>query len=261
MIGFLSKNQKHILGIFGGVGPLSHIDFEKKILGESYKRGARSDQDHPVWILVNSTSTPDRTTALLKNGEPSLPHMIHFAKLLQDSNCEAFFVICNTAHGFHKEVQQQLKIPWIHLMEIVAAHTKNVFPLVKKVGILGTDATISLKLYHSALEKHGIAPISPTVGSNEQQKVMDAIYDQTIGVKATGANVHKNATKNLINAAEHCRTNGAEAIIAGCTEISVALTKDVYKEIPIIDPLEIAAKVFLDISFGKSNPNEFLINY
>src|SRR3989344_2412250 len=254
---FLSKNQQHLLGIYGGVGPLSHVQFEKELLAESYARGARADQDHPVWILVNGAATPDRTSSLLNGQTPSVPHMNHFAKVLENAGADYMFVICNTAHGYHKDVQRELAIPWVHLMRIVAEYIVKTMPQVNNVGILGTDATIKLRLYHDALEKFNLKPISPEVGSKTQQDVMDAIYNKTFGVKATGDSVSKKAENHLINAANFLVEQGAQVVIAGCTEISVALTKEIYPKVPIIDPLKIAAAVALDIAFGKRKPQEF----
>ncbi len=256
---FLSKNQSSLLGIYGGVGPLSHVQFEKELLSESFRRGARKDQDHPVWILTNASATPDRTGSLLRKETPSLPHMIHFAKLLENAGANCIFVICNTAHGYHKTVQKELSIPWIHLMHIVSEYITKEMPEIKSVGILGTDATIQLRLYHDALENFSLIPVAPPVDSPTQKDVMDAIYHKDFGVKATGDRVDKIAEANLISAATWCEENGADAIIAACTEVSVALTPDILPELPIIDPLKIAASVALDIAFGVRNPKEFMI--
>lgn len=256
---FLSPKQKNLLGIFGGVGPLSHVQFEKELLAESFRRGARCDQDHPAWVLVSATPTPDRTESLMSGEHTSLPTIEHYAKILENAGADAMFVICNTAHGYHTDLQKKLSIPWVHLMEIVALSIKNDYPDIKKVGILGTNATVQLRLYHDALEKHSLAPIAPKVGSVTQDMIMKAVYDESYGVKATGDTVSERARVDLIASAEWCRANGAEAVIAACTEVSVALTLETYSKLPIIDPLKVAAKVALDVAEGKSSPYEFMV--
>jgi aspartate racemase len=256
---YLSKNQKHLLGILGGVGPLSHVEFEKELLAESFKRGARSDQDHPVWMLVNASATPDRTKSLLTGEGDAEGFLIHYAKLLESTGASCIFVICNTAHGFHTNVQKHLSIPWIHIMQIVAESIKQQYPHMQKVGIIGTDATVKLRLYHDALERNNMSPIAPNVGSVEQQMIMNAIYHKEYGVKATGSNVSPKAINDLTHAALWCKENGAEAVIAACTEVSVALTHDTFTQLPIIDPLKVAATIALDIAAGKRHPREFML--
>lgn len=258
---FLSHNQKNLVGIYGGVGPLAHIEFEKMLLEQNYMRGARSDQDHPVWLVANATSTPDRTKTLLSKTFESKKTMIHYAKLLEQMGAQALMVICNTAHGYHKIVQRELSIPWIHLMNITANYVKKTYPDIQTVGILGTDATIQLHLYHDALTQYSLTPVAPQIDSSVQQGVMDAIYHKEFGIKATGAHVEPIAVKNLVIGAKWCMENGAEAVIAGCTEISVGLTEKIFPFIPIIDPLTVAANIFLDISYGHRKPEEFVINY
>jgi len=87
---------------------------------------------------------------------------------------------------------------------------------------------------------------------------MDSIQDREYGVKATGACIDPRAREGLIAAAEWCRERGAQAIIAGCTEISTALTPEVYDKNPIIDPLSVAAAMILDIAWGVQDPKELL---
>lgn len=257
---FLAPQQKNLIGIYGGVGPLAHIEFEKLLLSENYARGARRDQDHPSWVLVSGSGTPDRTSSLLGHTDEALPPMISCAKTIEQSGATCMFVICNTAHGYYSQVQKELSIPWIHLMQLTAKAITTQNPMVKKVGILGTDATVQLRLYHDALESASLTPIAPAVGSQTQQMVMDAIYHPEFGVKSTGAAVSTTAVENLVHGAEWCREQGAEVVIAACTEISVALTPAVYTKIPIIDPLIIAANTALDIAFGLQNPDDFVVH-
>jgi aspartate racemase len=256
---FLSPQQKNLIGIYGGVGPLAHIEFEKLLLSENYKRGARKDQDHPSWTLVSGSGTPDRTTSLLSHTNESLPAMIACAKTIEASGAACMFVICNTAHGYYKEVQNEIAIPWIHLMRITAQKIKNDYPNIQNIGILGTDATVTLRLYHDALAEKDLTPIAPEVGTIEQKLVMDAIYHPEFGVKSTGSTVSDNARNNLISVANWCKEQGAHAIIPACTEISIALTSDVYTDIPLIDPLIIAANCALDIAYGIQSPEDFVI--
>jgi aspartate racemase len=256
---FLSPNQKNLIGIFGGVGPLAHIEFEKLLLSENYKRGARKDQDHPSWIVVSGSGTPDRTTSLLNKTHEALAPMISVAKTIEASGASCMFVICNTAHGYYEEVQKELSIPWIHLMDITAHAIQKNYPEIKKIGILGTDATVNLKLYHNALEEKNLHPIAPEVGSVEQKQVMDAIYDSEFGIKSTGSHVSEKAKNNLIASAEWCEAQGAQAIIPACTEVSVALSPENYTKLPLIDPLIIAANCALDIAYGIHQPEDFMI--
>jgi len=260
---YLSKNQKYIPGIYGGVGPLSHIYFEQQLIKISHDRGAKEDQDYLVYFLFNASSTPDRTKNLLYKGESPINHMFYFAKKIEKSGADFMVVICNTAHAFYNEISRKIKIPWINMIEVVAKEIKNKYPLVKKVGIIGTDGTINARIYHKSLESKGINVISPKIGSLTQQKVMNAIYHPTYGIKSSGNSISKFSEQNVIDAILELKNNDAELIITACTEVSLCVNyinsqNSLLKDFIIIDPLVIMAEVVFNLSYGKINFKDFM---
>ena len=250
----LSPRQKYLPGILGGLGPLSHVQFEREILARSHERGARGDRDHPVWLLASAAATPGRTGALLEGGASPLPHLTAYAQLLERSGADALFVVCNTAHAWHGEVQRSLRIPWVHLMELVAAAVRAAHPAGTKVGLLGTDGTLSAGLYQRALAARDMVPVAPEIGSRIQARVGAAIGDPGSGIKATGDAVSDAAREHLLAAARWCVQQGARVVIPACTEVSVGLTPELFGDVPLVDPLGVAADALLDLAYGKREP-------
>jgi aspartate racemase len=250
--------QMYLPGIYGGVGPLAHIRFEQIFLDRNTRRGARRDQHHPDYILVSAAATPDRTARIIK-GETDPPHhMLESARRLEQAGADFMMVICNSAHAFYRAVQEQLSIPWIHLIDITSRQIAQDTPNLKRVGILGTNGSLHAKLHHKSLTRYNITPIAPILDSKEQALVMEAIYHEVYGIKCTGNIVSDEAEARLIQAAEWCRKQGAQAIIPACTEISVALTLATYSSIPIIDPMVIAADVMLELAYGETPLEEYV---
>lgn len=256
---FLAAGQRYLLGIYGGVGPLSHTLFEQHILTSGHRRGARADQEYPVWLLASASSTPNRMASLDGTGENSAPYLLHYARVLERAGADALFVVCNTAHAYHEQVQRAIGIPWVHLMHVTVDWIRGALPEVRSVGILGTDGTLNTRLYHRALEARGLLAVAPAVGSADQALVMDAIFDPAWGVKATGSQVSARAVASLAEAADRLVSDGAQAVIAACTEVSVALTAETYPRVPVIDPLVVAADLAVALAFGDREPSEFLI--
>jgi aspartate racemase len=250
----LSPGQQFVPGILGGLGPLSHVQFEREILARSHQRGARGDGDHPVWLVASAASTPGRTGALLEGGASPLPHLTAFARLLEQSGADALFVVCNTAHAWHAEVQRSLRIPWVHLMALVAEAIRAQHPAGTKVGLLATDGTLSAGLYQRALEARLLVAIAPQIGSSIQARVGAAIGDPTTGIKATGDRVTPEAREHLLAAARWCVAQGAQVVVPACTEVSVALTSELFRDAVLVDPLGVAADVLLDLACGRRDP-------
>jgi aspartate racemase len=258
---YLAPGQRNLLGIYGGVGPLSHTLFEQHLLASSHRHGARTDQEHPVWLLASASSTPNRMTSIAGTGENASGHLRHFAHLLERAGADVLFVVCNTAHAYHEAVQRELGIPWVHLMDLTADYLCRTCPAVTRVGVLATDGTLSTGLYHRALGARALVPVAPEVDSETQALVMEAIFDASWGIKATGAAVSDRARANLARAADWAVDGGAQAVIAACTEVSLALTGETYTRVPVIDPLRVAADLAVTLAFGERNPSEFRVPY
>jgi aspartate racemase len=257
----LSPGQQYVPGILGGLGPLSHVQFEREILARSHQRGARGDRDHPVWLVASAASTPGRTGALLEGGESPLFHLTAFAKLLEQSGADALFVVCNTAHAWHAEVQRTLGIPWAHLMELVAEAVRARHPAGTKVGLLATDGTLSAGLYQRAFAARDLVAVNPQIGSTIQARVGAAIGDPTTGIKATGDRVTRDAREHLLAAARWCVAQGAEVVVPACTEVSVGLPPELFPEAPLVDPLGVAADVLLDLASGRRGPASLYLTH
>jgi aspartate racemase len=197
--------------------------------------------------------------SLAGTGENAEPYIRHYAQVIEKAGADVLFVICNTAHAYHSAVQRTLRIPWVHLMDITVGHIRDTWPSLRAVGVLGTDGTLNTQLYHRALQKRGLVAIAPGVSTEPQRLVMDAIFEPTWGIKATGANISDRARRGLATAAEWCAGQGAQVVVAACTEVSVGLTPDQFSTVPLVDPLAVAAEVLLDLAYGIRDPGEFLV--
>ena len=244
-----TRTQHHLPGILGGLGPLAHIEFEQRLLHHSARLGASCDQAHPNWLLFSAASTPDRTKYLLGEGPDCTPELLQSAKLLTSMGASFLIVTCNTAHAFHQQVQSQIDIPWLHMMDATAQYVATHFPEVHAVGILATDGTVRSQLYTKSLAQHSISTCVPTVGSAIQQRIMQSIYHPDWGVKSGGAWVSDIVLAELTAAAHWLKAQGAELIIAGCTEISIGLAKTVDLPLNWIDPLDVIAEQTLKLVY------------
>lgn len=242
--------QIAIPGIIGGLGPLAHIQFEQILLERSCRRGARCDQEHLEWVLINAAPMPDRTQSLKGQLPNCAPWLVQYGQRLQRAGADFLIVTCNTAHAFYAQVQPQLSVPWIPLMQGTTRSIDEQLPAARRVGILATDGTLQTQLYHQSLEQVGLQPICPAVGSPMQKRIMQAIYHSQWGIKTTGLTVHDQALAALTHAVHWLATQGADVVIAGCTELSVGLAQITALPVPWIDPLTAIADITLDLAWG-----------
>ena len=220
-----------IIGILGGMGPEATIDLFYKIIKFT---PAEKDQEHLRIIIDNNPKIPDRTAAILGKGEDPLPALQETAQNLEKAGADFIVIPCNTAHYFLSSIQESVNIPVLNMIEETAKETKKRIPQLKKVGLLASIGVYKSEIYHQHFKKFNIEVISPEEKGKEE--VMKVIY----AVKA--GDLSDEIKKNILKITQKLIDKGAEAIIAGCTEIPLIL-KEGDVSVPLIDPTQILARI------------------
>ena len=168
--------------------------------------------------------------------------MIDAAQRVERAGAD-FVVLCtNTMHKMADEVQQNIKIPLLHIADATAEKIKE--KGLRKIGLLGTKFTMEEDFYKGRLkEKYALNVIVPN--KEERQIVHDVIYKELcIGkIKHTSKEKFKKIIQNLVS-------NGSEGIILGCTEIPL-LIKQEDVEVPLFDTTMIHAKAAAEYAIKK----------
>ncbi|MGC1308578.1 MAG: amino acid racemase [Phormidesmis sp.] len=247
----LSTHQVALPGILGGLGPLAHIEFEQRLLQKSVKRGACYDQNHPVWLLINAAATPDRTRSLQGLTDDCTPWLLSYSQLLQQMGASFLVVTCNTAHAFYHRVQPELAIPWIHMMQAVAHFISSEKTNSKRIGIMATSGTLRAQLYSTYLSQVGLQPVFPSLDSAIQKGVMQSIYAPVWGIKSSGATVSPIALQILSKVMNWFKQQEVDLVIAGCTELSIGLSRLKDLTLDWVDPLDVMADLTVGAALGE----------
>lgn len=230
--------MKKSIGIIGGMGPLATCDLMEKIIRLT---DAAKDQEYNQIYVDCNTAIPDRTSAILGNGESPLPELIKSAQKLQAMGADLLTMSCNTAHFFWEGIQEAIDIPLLHMPRETAAFLKE--KGIKKAAVLSSAGTVRSGIYDKALKERNILPIYPNEA--EQQLVMSIIYDCVKAGKPCTCIDEINAMGQRLIAEE-----GAEVLILACTELPIAFRNPEIK-LPTVDPTEILAKAAITAAGGK----------
>ena len=234
-----------IIGILGGMGPEATIDFFSKIV-----KGTRvkKDQDHLRILIDNNPKIPNRTLAIQGKGPSPLPQLVRSAKVLEDAGADFIVIPCVTAHHFYDPLQKKISIPIIHIVKETVRHIQNHFQGIEKIGLLATIGTLQAGLFQRAFAHSKIGLILPT-RDLQKNRIMEAIFGKE-GIKAIGPS--GKSKRLILEASRKLIRQGAQAIIAGCTEVPLVLKKGDLP-VPVIDPVAILAKVAIEKAQGKMN--------
>jgi len=234
-----SEAEPLTIGIIGGMGPEATVDLYQKILEET---NAEADQDHLPVIIAADPRVPDRSEAIIEEGENPVPTMVRSAIQCAAAGADFLIMPCNSAHYFATEVQKAVDIPLINMIREVAYHIDRNYFELDRVGVMATSGTATSGLYQNALSEVGIEAILPD--QPQQEMVMKGIY-------AIKANRHHVAEQKFPKVKDHLVQKGARALIAGCTEIPLGLKESEIEPLPFIDATRILAQVAVDISSGE----------
>ncbi len=226
--------REKIIGILGGMGPEATIDlFTKIVKGTKVKK----DQDHLRILMDNNPKIPDRTLAIQGKGPSPLPHLIRSAKLLEKAGADFIIIPCVTAHYYYEPLKRKIRIPILHIIEETVKFMEQKYKEIQKIGLLATAGTLRTGLFQKAFSSTGTELITPSPEIQERW-VMKAIYGKK-GIKVIGPSEESKAL--MLKAAESLIQKGAQAIIAGCTEVPLVL-KEGDISVPVIDPVSILAR-------------------
>lgn len=221
------------MGVIGGMGPLASQLFYRKVIE---KTEASKDQEHLNLILFSHASMPDRTEAILRGGRNEQEHLLELllsdGRTLERMGARCIAIPCNTSHFFIDRLQEAFSIPVINMIRETAIWISGEMRSVKRVGILATDGTIRMGLYHKACEEVGVEAVS--LSEAGQKLVMKFIYD---GVK-NGRPVDR-AEFELVE--RELAELGCQAAVMACTELS-CLKEQFGLSDYFVDPMDVLAE-------------------
>lgn len=221
-------DKRKTLGVIGGLGPIATAHFMELVINMT---DVQLDQEHLPMMVYNMPFIPDRTAYILDNTkENPLPKMLEIGSALQSQGADCIAVPCVTAHYFMDSLENGIAVPLINGVRETVAHLKE--NGIEKVGIMATDGTVRSGIFHRELEKQGLTPIVPN--EEAQADVMHLIFHN---VKAG----RPAEMDRFFTAAGNLKKQGAQAIILGCTELS--LIKRDHKIGPgFLDAMEVLAR-------------------
>ena len=145
-----------------------------------------------------------------------------------------FLLICtNTMHKVAPQIEEAINIPILHIADATAKRLQ--IDGVKKVGLLGTRFTMEQEFYKSRIsDNFGIDVIVPN--SDEQTIIHDIIYQELCqGI------IQESSRKQYLRIIANLTSQGAEAVILGCTEIAL-LVKQTHTDVRLYDTTAIHAE-------------------
>lgn len=225
------------LGVIGGLGPMATAYYLQLVTEFT---AAEKDQDHLDIDIVSRPGIPDRTEFILGlSDQDPVPGIIAAGKELISLGDSVIAIPCMTAHYFHDRIQESLEIPVINAVLETAKELKGAG--AKKCAVLATDGSVRSGVFEMALSTCGIETIYPDEAG--QKVIMNIIYEDVKGGNPIDIDSFNHVSENLFH-------EGADAIILGCTELSI-VKRDFELPAGFIDCMDVLAVKAIEFCGGK----------
>ena len=231
----MKDSNSKIVGVLGGMGPDATVDFMAKVIALT---PAGKDQDHVRMIVDHNPKVPNRQHAMLGDGEDPGPTLAAMAVGLERAGADFLVMPCNTAHAFSASIEAAVSIPLISIIDLTVAACVD----FDAVGILATESCLQNRIYQDGLTTKGKESVLP--GDQEIAALMRLITRIKSGTRGEEiAGQVRNLAENLVG-------KGAQAIIAGCTEIPLVLDGSMLA-VPLIASTDVLAEATVKIAQGE----------
>jgi aspartate racemase len=214
------------LGLVGGLGPESTIDYYRRIVELAQKKGLPESPS----IVIDSLDVK-RGLYLSGNDRAGLiEYVMGSVKRLTAAGVDFIAIAANTPHLVFDELAEQSKVPIMSIVETCADEAGR--RGLKKVLLLGTRFTMEAPFYQQVFRKRGIEVIAPE--ETDRHWVHDRYVNQLLNgvfrddVRAEFAGLIERARQE----------SGIDGVVLGGTELTILL---VDSEIPGLQLLDTTA--------------------
>jgi aspartate racemase len=202
------------IGIVGGLGPESTVDYYQRIIAAFVKR--RPAATYPEIVLFSANS--DELFALVdrKDWVGMAAMLLAKIRALAAAGADFAAISANTPHVVFDQVASASPIPLISIVEATcdAALTAG----MKRLGLLGTRLTMSSDFYEKTFRRAGLEVVVPT--DAEQGLIHHRLMSEI------ELGIFKQSTRDeLLSIARRLqRDHAIDGLILGCTELPLILT-------------------------------------
>jgi len=158
------------------------------------------------------------------------------ARGLAAAGAAGLLLATNTMHKVADEVEAAAGLPLLHIADAMAAAIREAG--LERVGFLGTAYTMEEPFLLDRLAAGGVDPVVPP--RDARAEVHRIIYDELVRdvVREESRATYRRIMADLV-------TDGAEAMILGCTEIGLLVGPD-DATVPVFDSTEVHAAAAVD---------------
>lgn len=219
-----------ILGMIGGTGPESTVEYYRRLIAAFQKRIKTTDHVPPM--IINSVDYRKLVDWFTTNELAQVTDfLVSEIERLERAGADFGLIAANTPHLVFDELQRRVQIPLLSIIEATADAAAAA--RLRRPALFGTRFTMQAALFPDAFARRGITIVVP---NEEAQQFIHEIYMGEL----VGGTIRDETRTALMDIVETMKQrNNVDALILGGTELSLILRESTAGSVPVLDTTQI----------------------
>ena len=222
-----------IVGLVGGLGPESTVDYYRRII----ERWQKIDPSTTPPMVIDSLD-PSKALRLAGSDRPAFVEYIFSSiRRLEAAGVDFIAITANTPHLAFDELAARTSVPMLSIVEVCADEAKR--RALRRPLLLGTRFTMEANFYPSVLARHDIEVVVP---DETDRTWAHARYTDQL-LKGDFRDATRDEFVALVARVRNAR--GVDAVILGGTELPLLLRAEQVAGLPVLDTTELHVRAIV----------------
>ncbi|MFH2011479.1 MAG: amino acid racemase [Pseudomonadota bacterium] len=206
------------IGIIGGLGPQSTIDYYREIISTFSTK--YPELAYPEIIIYSANMKKLMDFVKTESWSETSQWLLERIYSLHRAGAEFAVIASNTPHIVFDDIKSKSPIPLLSIVEETCNKAQEMG--LKNIGLMGTKLTMKAEFYKKPFVSKGISIVVPT--DEEQQIIHHKIFSEL------ELGIFKDSTRDelLTIVKRMIEGNKIDGLILGCTELPLILTESRY---------------------------------
>jgi aspartate racemase len=200
------------IGILGGLTPESTITYYMHIVHRYHE--LYGNHGYPETIIYGVSFQQYEDWMNQEDWDSIEKALLKGLKSLKLAGADFAVIATNTMHILFEKLQAQIDMPLISIVDATAEAIKK--EGFSKIGLIGTQFSMTKPFYREGLANHGIEVLTPD--KEDRDYIVKVIFEELSIGKLT-----EESRKGYLEIIDKLVAEGAEGIVLGCTEIPLLI--------------------------------------
>ena len=221
------------VGLVGGLGPESTIDYYRRII-EAWQR---DDPSSAPSIVIDSLDLQRGIRLVESDRKALIEYLLGSLQRLAGAGADFIAMTANTPHVVFDELDVHSPVPLVSIVDTCAQEAQRL--RLTRLALLGTRFTMEGTFYPAVFERYGMEIVVPT------KEERDWVHDRYMNELLKGR-FREEVRGDVIALIARLRDEeGIDGVVLGGTELTLLLSAPVIADVPALDTtaLHVAAIV------------------